>query len=57
MFKMDNAKIGGFVNRPPIIDGTNYDYWKARMIVFLKSMDIKTWKSGIKGWTPPMIMA
>lgn len=40
----------GFVNRPPILDGTNYDYWKARMVAFLKSMDNKTWKAVIKGW-------
>lgn len=26
LFKMENTKKGGSVNRPPIIDGTNYDY-------------------------------
>lgn len=24
------------------------------MVSFLKSMDNKTWKAHIKGWTPPM---
>lgn len=42
LFKMGNAKEGGSVNRPLVLDGPNYDYWKARMIVFLKSMDNKT---------------
>src|ERR1044072_6036134 len=45
-------KEGGSVTRPPVLDGTNYDYWKARMIAFLRSMDNKTWKAIVKGWTP-----
>jgi len=43
-------------SRPPILDGTNYDYWKARMVAFLKSMDNKTWKAIIKGWDHPVVM-
>src|ERR1044072_8702930 len=50
---MDN-KEGGSINRPPILDGTNYDYWKDRMTAFLRSIDNKTWKSIVKGWTPPV---
>src|ERR1044072_8731736 len=50
---MEN-KEGGSVHRPPVLDGTNFDYWKARMIAFLRSMDSKTWKAIIKGWTPPI---
>ena len=46
---------GGFVNIPPILDGTNYDYWKARMVAFPKSMDSKTWKVVIKGWEHPVM--
>lgn len=41
-----------FMNHPHILDGTNYDYWKARTVSFPKSMDSKTWKEVIKGWTP-----
>jgi len=43
-------KEGGFVNRPPLLDGSNYDYWKSRMIAFLKSIDSKTWKAVLRGW-------
>jgi len=43
-------KEGGFVNRPPLLDGSNYDYWKSRMSAFLKSIDSKTWKAVLKGW-------
>ena len=50
---MDN-KEGGSINRPPVLDGTNYDYWKAKMTAFLRSIDNKTWKSIVKGWTPPV---
>ena len=49
---MDN-KEGGPVNRPPILDDTNYDYWKVRMTAFLKSIDNKTWKNIVKGWKHP----
>jgi len=38
------------VNRPPLLDGSNYDYWKSRMSAFLKSIDSKTWKAVLKGW-------
>ncbi|PNX68419.1 gag-protease polyprotein, partial [Trifolium pratense] len=49
-------KEGGFVTRPPLLDGSNYDYWKSRMMAFLKSMDSKTWKAVLKGWDPPVIV-
>ena len=49
---MDNE---GNVNKPPILDGTNYDYWKARMVAFMKSLDIKTWKAVVKGWEHPKV--
>ena len=38
---------------PPVLVGTDYDYWETRMTAFLRSMDSKTWKSIIKGWNPP----
>jgi hypothetical protein len=47
-------KDGGSINRPPILDGSNYDYWKARMVAFLKSMDSRAWKAVVKGWTHPI---
>jgi hypothetical protein len=52
---MDNMKDGGSANRPSVLVGSNYDYWKARMIAFLKSMDNKSWKAVVKGWTHPII--
>ncbi|PNX88617.1 gag-protease polyprotein [Trifolium pratense] len=50
-------KEGGLVSRPPLLVGaSNYDYWKSRMMTFLKSMDSKTWKAVLKGWDPPVIV-
>ena len=52
---MDAIKEGGSTTRPPILDGSNYSYWKARMIAFLKSIDNKTWKAVVNGWSPPQV--
>jgi hypothetical protein len=49
-------KEGGMVNRPPLLDGSNYDLWKSRMATFLKSIDSKTWKAVLKGWEPPVVL-
>jgi len=49
-------KEGGFVNRPPLLDGSNYDYLKSRMSAFLKSIDRKTWKVVLKGWEHPVTL-
>src|ERR1051325_7227326 len=46
-------KEGGFGSRPPILDGSNYDYWKPRMVAFLKSLDNKAWRAADRGWKHP----
>ena len=43
-------KERGFGSRPPILDGSNYDYWKPRMVAFLKSLDNKAWRAADRGW-------
>ncbi|GAU45850.1 hypothetical protein TSUD_371460 [Trifolium subterraneum] len=48
-------KEGGYVTRPPLLDDSNYDIWKARMIAFLKSDDNRTWKAVLKGWVHPKV--
>src|SRR5690348_4903349 len=32
------------VGKLPFFDGTNYDYWKTRMMVHLKAMSRKLWR-------------
>ncbi|MCH80648.1 gag-pol polyprotein, partial [Trifolium medium] len=46
---------GGYTNMPPMLNGSNYDYWKSRMEVFLKSIDSKTWKAVVRGWKHPVL--
>jgi hypothetical protein len=40
------------LNYVPSFDGSIYDYWKARMRYFLKS--IYVWSIVETGWTPPV---
>ncbi|MCI52348.1 gag-pol polyprotein, partial [Trifolium medium] len=56
IFSGNMDKEGGFVNRPPLLDGSNYDYWKSRTVAFLKSIDNKTWKSVVRGWEHPKVI-
>ena len=49
---MDLLKEGGLVVHPPLLDGTNYGYWKARMHTFIKSMDELAWKAVLTSWSP-----
>lgn len=45
---------GNFVSRPPCFDGSNYAHWKARMEIFLNSMDWAIWDIIEMGWTTPV---
>ena len=36
-----------------MLDGSNYDDWKPRMIAFLRSLDSKVWRAVNKGWEHP----
>ena len=50
---MDLMKEGGSTSCHPLLDGTNYGYWKVRMHAFIKSIDEKAWRSVLQGWKPP----
>ena len=52
---MDLLKEGSSTGCPPLLDGTNYGYWKARMCAFIKSIDEKAWKKVLTGWTSPTV--
>ncbi|CAJ2644227.1 unnamed protein product [Trifolium pratense] len=50
-------KEGGTISRPPLLIGPeNYDYWKAKMMAFLKSIDSRTWKAIENGWEAPVVL-
>ena len=40
---------GQSTSRPPYFDGTNYTYWKARMKIYLQSIDYELWLNVSKG--------
>ncbi|XP_057775493.1 uncharacterized protein LOC130994468 [Salvia miltiorrhiza] len=44
---------GGSVVRPPLLDGSNYIYWKMRMTSFIRAVDENAWTSVEEGWTAP----
>ncbi|CAM8937048.1 unnamed protein product [Rhodiola kirilowii] len=50
-----SLKEGQSTNRPPLLEGPNYAYWKSKMKVFLKSLDEKAWRAVLVGWTEPMM--
>ena len=52
--EMDFKREGASVQRPPLLDGTDFSYWKARMKAFIKSMDEKAWRAILTGWKHPM---
>lgn len=46
---------GCLVTRPPMLEGSNYVYWKARVKAFIKSTYEKAWCPLLTCWEPPMI--
>jgi len=40
---MTQQREGFHTGRPPLFNGTNYAYWKKRMIIFIQSYDVKLW--------------
>ncbi|CAM8963086.1 unnamed protein product [Rhodiola kirilowii] len=49
-----SLKEGQSTNRPLLLEGPNYGYWKSKMNAFLKSLDEKAWSAVLIGWTPPL---
>ena len=41
---------GIHVGKPPFFDGNNYDYWKVRMMSYLKSLSRKMWTIVMDGY-------
>ena len=41
------------LNAPPYFNGSNYAFWKVRMMAFLCSIDESIWDVVDVGWTRP----
>ena len=50
---MDFNIEGTPTNKPPLLDGTNYPYWKVKMIAFLRAIDDQVWDSIVEGYSDP----
>ena len=48
----NNIVEGQSIYRPPFFDGTNYNYWKCRMQIYLKSIGFNLRNIVINGYTP-----
>ncbi|XP_055961809.1 uncharacterized protein LOC130015514 [Mercurialis annua] len=46
---------GSSVSRPPLFNGSNYDWWKNRMKIFVQAYDIECWRVILKGVSSPML--
>jgi hypothetical protein len=42
-------KEGMSSNRPPLFDGTNYNYWSSRMVNYVQAVDYRLWRIITKG--------
>ena len=51
---MELRHEGSSTPRLPVLNGSNYAFWKARMIAFLKSIDNKSWKTIITRYEHPI---
>ena len=45
---------GHFINRPPLFDGSNYQFWSNRMSIFMQSYDYEMWDVVLDGPYVPM---
>ncbi|XP_060968423.1 uncharacterized protein LOC133035979 [Cannabis sativa] len=52
---MEMFREGGSTSRPPMLEGSNYPYWKTKMRVFLKDVDERVWMAVAEGWSPPIV--
>lgn len=53
---MDINKEGTFTSKPLLLNGSNYSYWKVRMIAFLKAIDDQVWEVVVNGFTEPTVV-
>lgn len=51
---MNLLREGGSGSRPPLVDGTNWPYWKAKIRAFIRALDEKGWRAIQTSWTHPI---
>ncbi|GAV78593.1 DUF4219 domain-containing protein/UBN2 domain-containing protein [Cephalotus follicularis] len=43
------------ISKPPFFDGNNYSYWKAKMTIFIQSLDYNLWDLIVDGPNLPTV--
>ena len=46
---------GASISCPHLLDEINYPYWKTRIKVFIRALDVRAQRSILTGWTPPTV--
>ena len=53
MATLSNSTTAGMeghsINRPPLFDGTNYQFWSNKMSIFMRSFDYEMWDIVMEG--------
>jgi len=50
------ASQDGSINKAPILDGTNFAFWKVRMRIYLMSLGADVWEIVETGYTKPALV-
>ena len=53
---MDFNREGTSTTKPPLLDGTNYAYWKIRMIDFCRAINDQVWDIIMEGYSDPIVV-
>ena len=53
-FPSSQFKEGHSTQRPPLFDGSNYNYWKCRMKIYLQSLNYELWNIVEAPYTKPI---
>ena len=51
---MSLQREGGSLAHPPVLDGTDYAYWKQMMEIYLTTIDKRVWQCVLTRYTPPI---
>ena len=52
---MEFSRDRASTTKPPLLDGSNYPYWKVKMTAFLQSVDVDVWNCVEFGYTKPTV--
>jgi hypothetical protein len=48
---------GTLANKPPLLDGTIFSFWKVRMRTYIMALGVDVWDVVEIGYTKPVVLA